>query len=791
MKRFVTILLLTLYGFSVFAQSTAPIKNLIDAVQKKYGVNFVYDPGIIEGIQPTTTPLSGRSLRKDLYTIFDGTGIEWEVKKNYVVLSKGKPIAMMVDTLAASEIAVDKLKRSNRTQTGLNRLDASKLFSGYAVFSTPDVVKVLQTLPGVASGSELMSGLYVHGGTGSDNLYLLDGVPLYQVSHLAGLFSSFNSDLVETVDFYKSGFPARYGGRLSSVVDVETKAGDFNEYHGSFSIGLIDGRFNIGGPIVKGKTSFNIGLRRTWLDAVTAPALAVINIRNRQNNERAWFNYSLWDINGSITHKFSSDNILRLNLYNGQDRMRASLKSLPSDDSNVSEMTSIKINWGNSLASLDWNWRFAENISMRSTLYYTRFNGQMSNGYEYDDGKDYTRSKEESGNISRVQDVGVKSDFWWAPAKRHLIRFGVGVQAHFYKAERYAEARFNLLGQEIPDTSFRTGNKYYGTEFSVYIEDEMKLAKWVTLNAGLRYAGYQTGKKVYHSVEPRAALTFVVHPSVDIRASYTEMSQFNHQVSSVYLDLPTNMWMPSTETIGPMRSRQVAAGVYTRLPENMTLSVEGYWKTMTGLTDYVGSASLFPPIDQWENQFTTGKGRAWGMELQYEWQTEKDNLNFAYTLSWSQRNFEKIWNGWYADRFDNRHKINVSYSRKFTKRFDAYIGWTWHSGNRMTVADYIVDTREEYYGTDHWEGFTSFGELYTRPNNVKMPDYHRMDLGCNWHRTTKRGNESIWNLSIYNVYCRMNPFFAVVGRINNHGTVSARYYGLIPIVPSFSYTLKF
>ena len=302
MKRTVSIISIFLLCFSLSAQESLSIKSQIDALQKQYDVNFVYDPGIIQGIDSKEITLSGKNIKKDLSAVFSGTGIDWELRKNFVVLSKEyeQELSSNIDTLEAARITTDKLRRTNRTQTGLNHLDASKLLSGYAVMSTPDIVKVLQTMPGVASGSELMSGLYVHGGTGSDNLYLLDGVPLYQVSHLAGLFSSFNSDIVESVDFYKSGFPARYGGRLSSVVDVNTKAGDFNEYHGSFSIGLIDGRFNIGGPIVKGKTSFNVSLRRSWLDVVTVPTFAIINAVNRKYGEKTWFGYSLWDVNAAL-----------------------------------------------------------------------------------------------------------------------------------------------------------------------------------------------------------------------------------------------------------------------------------------------------------------------------------------------------------------------------------------------------------------------------------------------------------------------------------------------------------
>ena len=183
----------------------------------------------------------------------------------------------LADTLDASRISALREKTRNTTQTGLMHIESKQLTSGIAVFGTPDVIKKLQLLPGVAAGNELMSGLYVHGGDGNDNLFLLDGVPLYNISHFGGLFSSFNTDIIDNLDFYKSGFPARYGGRMSSVVDVETREGNMKEYHGSASLGLIDGRVQVEGPIVKEKTSFNVGLRRTWMDVVTIPAIWYAN----------------------------------------------------------------------------------------------------------------------------------------------------------------------------------------------------------------------------------------------------------------------------------------------------------------------------------------------------------------------------------------------------------------------------------------------------------------------------------------------------------------------------------
>ena len=215
-------------------------------------------------------------------------------------------VAERRDSITEARITADKYaEKATRSQTGHKRLEEADFIYGNVVFSSPDLIKALQNLPGVNPGTELMSGLYVHGGEGSDNLFLLDGVPMYQISHLGGLFSSFNTDVVGHLDFYKSGFPARYGGRMSSVVDVSTRDGDFNDYRGTFMIGLIDGRLQFEGPIVRGKTSFNVAVRRSWMDAVLVPVIALVNRRNREEGETVGGTYSFYDMNASVTHKFS------------------------------------------------------------------------------------------------------------------------------------------------------------------------------------------------------------------------------------------------------------------------------------------------------------------------------------------------------------------------------------------------------------------------------------------------------------------------------------------------------
>ena len=239
------------------------------------------------------------------------------------------------------------------TQTGKSSLTYKDINTEFSLLSSPDVVKTLQRISGVSSGIELASGLYVHGGSSDENLFLFDGTPLYQINHSLGLFSSFNTELIRNIDFYKSGFPARYGGRLSSITDVRTKDGDIQNYHGSFSMGLLDGKINLEGPLIKGKTSFSFGIRRSWIDFFLKPAFAIANHGNKEGNKTS-FNYLFHDLNAKVTHNFSDNSKLSISIYSGFDSYNINNNSiwLP-----YIEETKNKFKWGNLNTSL--NWRFS------------------------------------------------------------------------------------------------------------------------------------------------------------------------------------------------------------------------------------------------------------------------------------------------------------------------------------------------------------------------------------------------------------------------------------------------
>ena len=676
------------------------------------------------------------------------------------------------DTLDASRISALREKTRNTTQTGLMHIESKQLTSGIAVFGTPDVIKKLQLLPGVAAGNELMSGLYVHGGDGNDNLFLLDGVPLYNISHFGGLFSSFNTDIIDNLDFYKSGFPARYGGRMSSVVDVETREGNTQEYHGSASLGLIDGRVQVEGPIVKGKTSFNVGLRRTWMDVVTIPAIAYANRRNGED-QTVGGGYAMWDINARVTHRFSPGNVLNACFYTGADDLRASMER--KDASNMK----LGVKWGSLTGSVSHFYEFSKKLKAKTALYYTQSTSDTGYNFAFLNEKEgtVTRATMDDNDVASVREVGLTSNWDWYPNQYNHVRYGLSAQYHWYHSGRAFSSASEDNGVPSQQSSDNVSQAYRAFEPAIYMEDELFLRYNLTLNAGLRFALFATPGKTYPSLEPRVAFKWLINNAISAKLSYTRMSQFAHLVSAVYMDLPSNSWMPSTANARPMVSDQVAGGIYSTWGP-FKFNLEGWYKTMNHMLVYNGSNTFVPPITEWEKTFTEGRGRSYGMEVEATYSKGPLTFTAYYTLSWSQRYFDAIYPGWYPDRNDNRHKVNLVASWHFAKRWEAFANWNYHSGNRITFpSHYIeVDGKKRY--------------LYDAPYNMQLPDYHRLDVGVDFTTVFRNGHSLKVNLSVYNTYNHLNASLAFL-RTDKDGKFSGMAYGLIPIIPTFTVTYKF
>lgn len=834
--------------------NSTKMKEAINLMREMYHVEFVYDSSLTY-FQPSAFPLRGYSLAENLKRTFGNTGITWEIRNNDVLLMRHrnytisghvcdeggeslinvtivdltnqrgtltnehgffsitlpegkhklrfsyigyKDIVKELD-LKADCTATISMKESDTslgevlvvadlndplhtTQTGKVSLTTEQLNTEFSLLSSPDLVKTLQSQPGVAGGTELLSGMYVHGGKNDENLFLLDGTPLYQINHLGGLFSAFNTDIVKNVDFYKSGFPARYGGRLSSVVDVRTKEGSMKKFAGTFTLGLLDGRIQFEGPLIKNKTSFNIAMRRSWMDLLTAPAFMWINKSNP--NDKKKIRYAFHDINGKITHRISDKDKVSLSLYSGNDLFKAQARQIFDYDEEHYN-SDFHMKWGNLSAVLTWNSLITSKLSGSIATVYSR-NTSLYDYAEDDryffEGKQTSMTRMERSNHSTIDDIGYRMEFDYRPTTNHLIRLGSNYLFHRYRPQSTASRN-----QTDSDT-ISTGmySRYKGHEASLFAEDDMHLSSRIRLNAGLHYIFYQTDGKAYHSLEPRLAMSYQLSKAATMKISYTQMSQFAHQLSNTYLNLPTDSWVPSTRKVNPMRSTQVAAGIYTEFHTHFRLNVEGYYRTTSNLLEYDGANSLMLPAENWDNWVKTGKGKSYGVEVYGTYRDQDNVIEAGYTLSWSLQRFDAFYPDWYFGKFDNRHKLNISFRHKFNKRIEACAAWTYRSGDRATVPTQYINgpSFPDIPGSDEPE------LIYEKPNNLSLPAYHRLDLGVNFRHTTQRGFERIWNVSIYNAYCRMNPFYVKLER-KPDGGFRGKGFGVFPIIPSFSYTLKF
>lgn len=698
-----------------------------------------------------------------------------------------------IDTLTAAVVHTDKVRHTARTQTSLERLDTRSLNRGFAVLGTPDLLKTLQSLPGVSSGMELFNGFYVRGGDGSDNLFLVDGVPMYQVNHVLGLFSSFNTDMIDNVDFYKGGFPARYGGRLSSVVDVSFRDGSFTKWKGTAAIGLIDGRFQIEGPIVKDRTSLNFGIRRTWFDV--AKALAAPFVKGKIDEDvMAASRYDFTDMNLKLVHLASDADKLTLSLYYGHDLSNAKM-SLDNQDAEVdtgagststeSDMN-FRLKWGNAVASLRWDRRLlGTSWEMTSKAYYTNYTSNMSIASDMrekmTDEEGYVQRVEinlDETNFVRIHDAGLTSDWFYKGFDGHNIRLGACVATHISDPQRNYSLALKQNGIKVDGESNSSGLHYLGGEMGLYAEDEMQIGSWLTVNLGLRDNLYIVENKAYDYLEPRVALRAEVSPALSFKSSYAMMSQFTHQVSACYIDLPTNLWMPSTSIVKPMLSHQFVLGG-TLVPLNgLSFDVEAFYKKMDNLYEYSGASTMLPQLDKWEQSYIRGEGRAYGMEVALDYETPKFLGSIYYTLSRSERFFKEFYWSWYPDRNDNLHKLTVSATYRFNKGFEAYASWNYHTGNRFTGVSASV-----------WGDNGTDADIYDVPNSYHLPDYHRLDVGLNWTRQLRGGRTRTLNISIYNVYNRVNAMFGLIDY--EEGRMFGSAVGVIPIIPTFSYSWRF
>lgn len=730
--------------------------------------------------------------------VFSFVGYQQQEKELNLVADTSFVVELeLISELEEVKVYGDEVSKITRTQMSMVEIPTATLTKVPLLLGEPDVLKVIQLLPGVQSGTEGTSGIYVRGGGPDQNLFLLDGVPVYNANHLFGFFSVFNPTAVKTVKLYKGGFPARFGGRLSSVIDIRMKEGNMKELKGEFSVGLISSRFSLEGPIVKDKTSFIMSGRRTYLDLLARP---VIGIVNRSTDGYDYMGgYYFYDLNAKANHIFSEKSRLYFSSYLGLDKAYTIEEGyFVEEHIRYDDRFESGLKWGNVTNALRWNYVFNPKLFSNVTLTYSNYNFNVGSESLQINTRDNKKIEDVFDYDSGIEDFAARIDFDYFPSALHSVKMGVGGIYHTFKP---GVNHFRLVDeQEVSaprDTTYGNQN-VAATEIRIFGEDIFDVSRNLQLNIGGHFSLFNVQGRNYTSFEPRASLRFLGSENWSVKASYAKMSQYIHLLTTSTISLPTDLWLPATKKVEPQVSHQVALGGFYKLPKGFDFSAELFYKSMDNLIEYKEGASFSGIGEGWETKIETGRGWAYGLELLLEKNIGKTTGWLGYTWSKSYRQFEELNFGKvFPAKYDRRHDISLVLTHQFSKKFDIGLTWIYGTGNATTLAQQKYSSG----GVNLSRWGTNVVEYYGGRNNYRMPSYHRLDAGVNFHRQKKHGYRT-WSLGLYNTYNRQNPFYLFWGFDTESGYNENGWYyenskpalkqlSLFPLIPSISYTYKF
>ncbi len=774
-----------------------PASVVFRSIVEQTGKNFVYSSELLENMRVTVN-VKDKPLKQALSIMFRDSDIEWKIKGKNIILKRREVAVNRKRVAVASGVSSRRPETSPATpkmldevvvvsrleapevetsEIGAKKLTAGEIINTPVLFGESDVIKALQMQPGIAEGQEGLAGMNVHGGNSDENLYLLDNVPLYQVNHFAGLFSAFNPEAIRYIDFFKSSFPAKYDGRLSSYLDVRMKNGSQEGHHGSFRLGLTSGAFNIDGPIGR-KTTYSVALRRSWFDVLSIPLLALAN--SASDDEKIRFRYAFMDMNAKVTHRFSNRATGFASVYFGNDILKTGSSDKHRPETGWYSDDKADFHWGNLVVQAGCNYRFNPVLTAEFTAAYTRyFSGMKNNQYSEEImTTGITESRSVSQTKNNINDWIFRGDFDWRPDDMNRVRFGGNYILHSFLPAR-TDRRYTIGSTQIltRDSTWA----YTANEANLYIEDDLRINDKFRMNAGIHLSLFNIDGKNDFGYGPRLSLSYRPTENWAVKGAYARTNQYVHQLSQTYLSLPSDQWVPVTRGFRPQNADKISLGAYWQSDNSMfAVSAEGYYKVMRHLVEYRDEYYLQPPTDMWNAQLCSGNGTAKGIDFKVEKVAGKLTGHISYSLAWSDRTFpDKNGGRTFPARFDNRHTINILLNWNISNRVSLNAAWIGHSGNRFTFLPQV-------WSSPDFGGIYTGDEtpLKTSLNNYQLPFYHRLDLSF-----VVRNKRGYWTFALFNAYCHMNT---VAIRKNDDSVIRVfRKVKLLPLIPSFSYTWQF
>ena len=649
-------------------------------------------------------------------------------------------------------------RRLGAVQIGAEQIQVKDLTAMPSLFGETDVMRSLQLLPGVKAESDASSSFQVRGGTAAQNTILYDEAPVYNVGHLAGLFSAFNDNALATATLYKGLIPAQYGGASSSVLDIVSRTGRSDHWGGNVSIGLLAAKASIEGPIIKDKMNLLFNARRSYADLF-------LKLTDEYRDNTLYF----YDANLKMDYRLNDRNVLYLSGLASHDRTA------------LTDMVDIR--WTNLAASLSWVHRFRGQSTSQTTLF--------ASSYDTDNGIHILGT-----NVSyqgHIRHYGLRQNFRLLLG-RHELDAGLQTMLTDVKSAEWTRmtnhekeqrkawdnsAWLNWQWEPLPQLAFSAGVRF--TAFSAlggpyyYDIDERGNITWLHKRRANRPV------KTHVTLEPRVSMVYKVTPLVSVKAGYSRTSQNIHALRNQSTSTPFDRYAISSNLVKPELADQVSLGVFAMTPtESYDFSLEGYYRHVKNVLDYRDGISFSSAIEI-ERLVLAGEGRGYGAELCARKNTGRLTGWLSYTLSWSQTRIPGISQGqWYDANNDRRHDINIAAIYRLSPAWTFSATWVFNSGQAFTApsAKYQVVDNYIYY--------------YAERNGYRAPDYHRLDVSATWSKKIARGRITReWSFGIYNLYNRYNPFLIRFEDSQYGRGTKAKQYSLFGIVPSVAFNLKF
>ncbi|MEJ5245262.1 MAG: TonB-dependent receptor [Bacteroidota bacterium] len=765
MKKYLFVFLLIAVAGKIFCQSsTGTISGTVS--EEKTGEYIISLTVVLHKDSISSKPFRGAYTNKfgyysfsqilpgEYYLVAKGVGYQQFSKK--IRLKEGENLRLNIKMKTADVVTDEVLITAERSsEEAISRISTVNIAPSF-IFKLPslggetDVFRALQTLPGVKQSSELSSGLYIRGGSPDQNLYLLDGVIVYNPNHLGGFLSVFNGDALRDIKLIKGAFPAEYGGRLSSVLDMTMKEGRKDRFSADGGISLISSRLTLEGPISE-NASFMLSGRRMYFDVLTSMFVPKDEVPN----------YYFYDLNAKVNYKVSENSHIFLSGFLCRDVLES-----PED-----EEMKFDINWGNKTSNLRWLYIVSPLLFTNFSLIYT----------DYSFRTDIYDKKNIANNFiskSLIRDWTFRAEAQYFPEKNHKIKTGLEAINHRFLAKTAFNFENNL---EIPFNS----KDATSIELSYYLQDEWDVTDRLATNIGSRL--YYFEEADYVRFEPRFSATYKLADNTSIKTSLSMAHQFLHLIIRNDISVMTDLWFPSTQNVLPSRSTQTVIGVEQLFDEGKyLLSLEGYYKKMNNLYEYKDSATFSFGIPL-ESQFTRGNGEAYGVEIFFNKRLGNFTGWVGYTLSWTKRKFKELNEGKpFYPRYDRRHDVNIVLVYEISPSWE--IGATWYYGTGQAYTMPTGSFRFEEIGLTDYEDIKY---QYTERNGARLPAFHKLDVNFLHHFEWFSLPWTV-SLNIYNAYNRRNPFAWYIST-DYDGTTETKklkQLTLFPLIPTIGLSFK-